>query len=155
MAQYRLGDPNTSIGGDDLGEVTFTEGIGSQLTHGRNNYSAHIIDGKLRGKHIKGNHQLDWGIGYKREHIDDRLVEWEVVDSAGFSIRPPSGSITNDQPYTSFRGPLVPFLLCSSYQSNTNSTHDKLFSMEPSRAYGKYIVLAHSWYPWPTLAIGQ
>ena len=109
LAQYRLGDPNTSIGGDDLGEVTFTEGVGSQLTHGRNNYAAQIVDGKLRGKHIKGNHQLDWGIGYKREHIDDRLVEWEVVDSAGFSIRPPSGSISNDQPYNSFTGPLVPF----------------------------------------------
>jgi hypothetical protein len=108
LAHYRLGDPNTSIGGDDLGEVTFTEGVGSQLTHGRNNYGAQIIDGKLRGKHIKGNHQLDWGIGYKREHIDDRLVEWEVVDSAGFSIRPPSGVITKDQTYSSFTGPLVP-----------------------------------------------
>lgn len=118
LAQYRLGDPNTSIGGDDLGEVTFTEGVGSQLTHGRNNYAAQIIDGKLRGKHIKGNHQLDWGIGYKREHIDDRLVEWEVVDSAGFSIRPPSGSISNDQPYNSFTGPLVPF----EYVRATNQT---------------------------------
>lgn len=118
LAQYRLGDPNTSIGGDDLGEVTFTEGVGSQLTHGRNNYAAQIVDGKLRGKHIKGNHQLDWGIGYKREHIDDRLVEWEVVDSAGFSIRPPSGSISNDQPYNSFTGPLVPF----TYVQATNQT---------------------------------
>ena len=118
LAQYRLGDPSTSIGGDDLGVVTFTEGVGSQLTHGRNNYGAQIIDGKLRGKHIKGNHLLDWGIGYKREHIDDRLVEWEVVDSAGFSIRPPSGSIANDQPYTSFRGPLIPF----AYVRATNQT---------------------------------
>ena len=118
LAQYRLGDPNSSVGGDDLGVVTFTEGVGSQLTHGRNNYGAQIIDGKLRGKHIKGNHLLDWGIGYKREHIDDRLVEWEVVDSAGFSIRPTSGSITNDQPYTSFRGPLVPF----EYVRATNQT---------------------------------
>ena len=118
LAQYRLGDPNTSIVSDDLGEVTFTEGVGSQLTHGRNNYVAQIVDGKLRGKHIKGNHQLDWGIGYKREHIDDRLVEWEVVDSAGFSIRPPSGSISNDQPYNSFTGPLVPF----TYVQATNQT---------------------------------
>ena len=118
LAQYRLGDPNTSIGGDNLGEVTFTEGVGSQLTHGRNNYSAQIIDGKLKGKHINGNHQLEWGIGYKKEFIDDRIVEWEVVDSAGFSIRPPSGSITNDQPYSSFTGPLVPF----TYVRATNQT---------------------------------
>ena len=118
LAKYRLGDPNTSLGGEDLGEVSFTSGVGSQLVHGRNNYSAQIIDGKLKGKHIKGNHQLDWGIGYKREHINDRIVEWEVVDSAGFSIRSPSGLITNDQPYTSFTGPLVPF----AYVRSTNQT---------------------------------
>ena len=35
-----------------------------------------------------------------------------------FSIRPPSGSIANDQPYTSFRGPLVPF----AYVRATNQT---------------------------------
>ena len=118
LSKYRLGDPNTSLGGEDLGEVSFTSGVGSQLVHGRNNYSAQIIDGKLKGKHIKGNHQLDWGIGYKREQINDRIVEWEVVDSAGFSIRSPSGLITNDQPYTSFTGPLVPF----AYVRSTNQT---------------------------------
>ena len=118
LSKYRLGDPNTSLGGEDLGEVSFTSGVGSQLVHGRNNYSAQIIDGKLKGKHIKGNHQLDWGIGYRREHINDRIVEWEVVDSAGFSIRSPSGLITNDQPYTSFTGPLVPF----AYVRSTNQT---------------------------------
>jgi hypothetical protein len=45
-------------------------------------------------------------------------VEWEVVDSAGFSIRPPSGSFTNNQPYTSFTGPLIPF----EYVRATNET---------------------------------
>lgn len=118
LAQYRLGEPSTSIGGDDLGEVTFTEGVGSQLTHGRNNYNAQIIDAKLKGKHVIKSHQIDWGIGYKRERINDRLVEWEVVDSAGFSIRPPSGSFTNNQPYTSFTGPLIPF----EYVRATNET---------------------------------
>ena len=118
LAQYALGEPNTSIGSDDLGEVTSTEGVGSQLTHGRNNYAAQIISAKFKGKHIDGKHQIDWGVGYKTENIDDRLVEWEVVDSAGFSIRPPSGTITNDQPYTSFKGPLVPF----AYVRATNAT---------------------------------
>ena len=67
LAQYRL-EQNTSIGGDDLGEVTFTEGVGSQLTHGRNNYAAQIISAKLKGKHIDGNHQIDWGVGLKRKY---------------------------------------------------------------------------------------
>jgi len=109
LAQYRLGEPNTDIGGNDLGEVTFTQGVGSQLTHARNNLHANIVEAKIKGKHIRKNHQLDWGVGYKKEQINDRLVEWEVIDSSGFSLRPPSGSITNQEPYTPFSGPLEAF----------------------------------------------
>jgi hypothetical protein len=109
LAQYRLGTPNTNIGGNDLGEVMFTQGVGSQLTHGRNNLNAQIAEVKLKGKHIIKNHQIDWGLGYKKEKINDRLVEWEVVDSSGFSLRPPSGSVSNDEPYTPFVGPLEAF----------------------------------------------
>ncbi|MEH6407761.1 MAG: carboxypeptidase-like regulatory domain-containing protein, partial [Leeuwenhoekiella sp.] len=36
LAQYRLGTPNNSIGDENLGEVEFTEGVGAQLTHARN-----------------------------------------------------------------------------------------------------------------------
>ena len=36
-------------------------------------------------------------------------MEWEVIDSAGFSVRPPFFDTANEQPYTSFEGPLVPF----------------------------------------------
>lgn len=109
LAQYRLGEPNTDIGGNDLGEVMFTQGVGSQLTHARNNLHANIVEAKIKGKHIRKNHQLDWGVGFKNEQINDRLVEWEVIDSSGFSLRPPSGSITNQEPYTPFSGPLEAF----------------------------------------------
>ncbi|MBT8257081.1 MAG: TonB-dependent receptor, partial [Bacteroidia bacterium] len=37
------------------------------------------------------------------------LVEWEVIDSAGFSINPPSIDAFNEQPYSAYEGPLVPF----------------------------------------------
>jgi hypothetical protein len=37
-------------------------------------------------------------------------VEWEVIDSAGFSINPPIINLPkNDQPYSPFAGPLVPY----------------------------------------------
>ncbi|MBL6647274.1 MAG: carboxypeptidase-like regulatory domain-containing protein, partial [Flavobacteriaceae bacterium] len=109
LAQYRLGEPNTDIGGNDLGEVMFTQGVGSQLTHARNNLHANIVEAKIKGKHVRKNHQLDWGVGFKKEQINDRLVEWEVIDSSGFSLRPPSGSITNQEPYAPFSGPLEAF----------------------------------------------
>jgi hypothetical protein len=53
---------------------------------------------------------VEWGFKYTREDIRDRVVEWEVIDSAGFSINPPHLNLPiNDQPYHPYIGPLVPF----------------------------------------------
>ena len=41
--------------------------------------------------------------------LETASVEWEVIDSVGFSVRPPFFDTANEQPYTSFEGPLVPF----------------------------------------------
>ncbi|WGK66367.1 TonB-dependent receptor [Croceiramulus getboli] len=109
LAQYRLGTPNTNIGDEDIGEVEFTEGAGSQLTHARNDLDAVIVNLQHRGQWIQDEQQLEWGLKYTHEDIRDRLEEYEIVDSAGFSIRPPIADFANDQPYTPFDAPLVPF----------------------------------------------
>src|SRR5690606_32019340 len=49
-------------------------------------------------------------VKYTREDIRDRLLEWEVIDSAGFSLNPPVIDLpVNDQPYNPYTGPLVPY----------------------------------------------
>jgi hypothetical protein len=110
LARYRLGEVNSNIGDEDLGEVEFSEGVGSQLNHARNNLDAVIVNIEHRGdtKPDK-NSTLEWSVKYSFEDIRDRLVEWEVIDSAGFSIRPPVAGQSNEQPYEPFTGPLVPF----------------------------------------------
>ncbi|SFU76680.1 Outer membrane receptor proteins, mostly Fe transport [Pustulibacterium marinum] len=110
LAQYRMGDVNTSIGSEDLGEVEYSEGIGSQLNHARNDLDALIFNLQHKGTFNKNDHQIEWGIKYTHEDIRDRLVEWESIDSAGFAIRP-YFEPANDQPYNAYEGPLV------SYQS--------------------------------------
>ncbi len=110
FAQYRLGEVNTNIGDEDLGEVQFSEGIGSQLTHARNNLDALIINAEHRGDYnIDEESTVEWSVKYTHEDIRDRLVEYEIIDSAGFSIRPPNFSIPNEQPYEPFSGPLTAF----------------------------------------------
>ena len=110
FAQYRLGEVNTNIGDDDLGEVEFSEGIGSQLTHARNDLDAFIVNAEHRGDYkIDEESTLEWSVKYTHEDIRDRLVEYEIIDSAGFSIRPPNFSIPNLQPYEPFEGPLTAF----------------------------------------------
>ena len=110
LAQYRLGEVNTNIGDEDLGEVEFSEGIGSQLTHARNDLDALIANVEHRGDYkIDDESEVEWSVKYTHEDIRDRLVEWEVIDSAGFSIRPPDLAIPNLQPDQPFSGPLTPF----------------------------------------------
>ncbi|MBV7270349.1 TonB-dependent receptor [Winogradskyella luteola] len=110
FAQYRLGEVNTNIGDENLGEVEFSEGIGSQLIHARNDLDAFIINAEHRGDYkIDEESTVEWSVKYTHEDIRDRLVEYEIIDSAGFSIRPPNFSIPNLQPYQPFEGPLTAF----------------------------------------------
>jgi len=109
FAQYRLGEVNSNIGDDDLGEVEFSEGIGSQLNHARNDLDALIANVEHKGSYTVEENNFEWSLKYTHEDIRDRIVEWEVIDSAGFSINPPNIDSFNDQPYNAFEGPLVPF----------------------------------------------
>nr|WP_233268012.1 carboxypeptidase-like regulatory domain-containing protein [Algibacter sp. L3A6] len=108
LAQYRLGEVNSNIGDENLGEVEFSEGVGSQLNHGRNDLDALITNIEHKGDLRIDDNRIEWSIKYTHEDIRDRLVEWETIDSAGFSIRPPK-TVTNEQPYTPFSGPLEPY----------------------------------------------
>ena len=109
FAEYRLGEPNASIGGENLGEVEFTEGVGAQLTHARNDLDALIFNVQHRGTVDVEDHQFEYGVKYTHEDIRDRVREFEVIDSAGFSIRPPLEDFKNNQPYESYTSPLVPY----------------------------------------------
>lgn len=113
MAQYALGDVDTSIGSENFGDIKFARAVGSQLNHGRNNLDALITNAEVKGYHKvgkSGKGEIEWGAKYTREDFRDRLVEWEVIDSAGFSIRPPVVDyVPNDQPYNPYTGELTPY----------------------------------------------
>jgi hypothetical protein len=110
LAQYRLGEVDSNIGSDTYGDVSYTRGIGLQLSHARNDLDALIVNAEIKGLHDWKKNQFEWGAKYTRESIRDRIVEWEVIDSAGFSINPPIVILPkNEQPYSPYVGPLVPF----------------------------------------------
>ena len=109
LAQYRLGEVNSNIGDENLGEVEFSEGIGGQINHARNDLDALITTVEHRGDFKKNKNHFQWSIKYTNEDIRDRVVEWEVIDSAGFSINPPNLDQFDNQPYTPNTGPLAPY----------------------------------------------
>ena len=109
IAQYLLGSPNNQIGTSDLGSVDYAEGVGSQHTHGRSDIKIKVLRTKVSGKHKINTSEIDWGLELQSEKIYDRIVEWEKIDSSGFSIRPPSLNQSNNQPYNAFVGNLELF----------------------------------------------
>lgn len=118
-ASYHLGEIETDLSSNERGEVTYSRGVGSQLNHARNNYDALIFNTELKGIHKIQNNQIDWGIKYSREDIKDRLIEWEIIDSAGYVLPDPTQYIKNDQPYEPYTGPLVPYQNVRAFHSVT------------------------------------
>ncbi len=107
-AAYALGNSNTDASSDEYGESEFTVGIGSQIDHARNALDALIGNIEVKANYHNNKSQIDFGVKYQIEDIKDRLIEWQIIDSAGFSIRPP-GHSANNQPYEAYEGPIVPF----------------------------------------------
>jgi hypothetical protein len=107
-ASYNLGEVDANIGSENFGEVGFSQGIGSQLNHARNDLDALISNFQVRGTIKKGETQWNFGAKYQKEDIKDRIREWEVIDSLGFSIRPPYHT-SNNQPYEPFEGEITPY----------------------------------------------
>ena len=109
LAQYNLAEVNTNIGSQDLGEVEFSQGVGSQLNHARNDLNAQIFNIESKLKLIRKKNEFNFSLKFTKENISDRIVEWEVIDSAGYSIDPPFITNISEQPYEANEGPIVPF----------------------------------------------
>ena len=142
LAQYNLGQVNANIGDENLGEVEFSEGIGGQLSHGRNDLDALITNIEHKGSYHMGSNQIEWSVKYTHEDIRDRLVEWEVIDSAGFSVNPPKLDFFNEQPYTPYEGPLV------AYQNVRATNNAKINRLQAYTQWSKRSTMGTSdvWY---------
>ena len=151
LAQYRLGEVNNNIGDEDLGDVEFSEGIGSQLNHGRNNLNAIIYNFEHKGSFKKNKNNLEWSLKLTKEDIKDRIVEWEVIDSTGYSIDPPFFESLGDQPYTANEGPIVPYQnIRKTNNTNTNRIQSfiqwsKNFNLGSTKVYSNAGVRLHGW----------
>jgi len=108
-AAYALGEVDSNIGSENFGNVTFSRAIGSQLSHARNDLDALIVNAEVKGFHTLKKNQIEWGVKYTREDIRDRIIEWEVIDSAGFSLNNPKILPIKNEPYEPFVGPLAPY----------------------------------------------
>lgn len=61
-------------------------GVGKYKEHARNRLRGSVFTLALRGNAAFANHHLSYGVSYNTEKILDRAREWEMRDSAGYSL---------------------------------------------------------------------
>lgn len=87
LGQYFLGELDNNLGSETFGETVNETGVGSYLNHARNYLDGKIISLQHKGRHaLNDRYTLRWGIGYNKEIIDDRLREWNLIDSTGYFL---------------------------------------------------------------------
>ena len=67
-------------------ETSENLGVGTFFQHTRNKLDATVGSAKLMLNHKTRHHNVETAVTFKREHIRERSVEYEMRDSAGYSV---------------------------------------------------------------------
>ena len=85
MGQYWLNDSDDSSSdqSSDSGDIV---GVGSYMEHARNYLSSTVQSYSITGQSQVKSHRISWGLEIKNEQIKERMREWEMRDSANYSL---------------------------------------------------------------------
>lgn len=97
LGEYWINELETDPSKEEFGDSTANVGVGGLLDHARNDLNVWIgnvyHDGKYSFKaKVKGDDKklksadLFWGAKLQFESFEDKLSEWHLIDSAGYSI---------------------------------------------------------------------
>ncbi|MCB0803334.1 MAG: carboxypeptidase-like regulatory domain-containing protein [Flavobacteriales bacterium] len=89
LGQYFIDELERDLSSSNFGDVAFNRGIGSYLNHARNYLDATVLNAQHRGEYLRENGKIEWGATFQHEKIIDQLNEWDLIDSAGYSIPQP------------------------------------------------------------------
>jgi hypothetical protein len=90
--EYWIGKLET-FQGSTQGQITEIMGVGAYLQHARNYLDGTVFNVEHRGFWDKDKSNMNWGIKYQHEFFNYVLNEWELQDSAGYSIPRPADSL--------------------------------------------------------------
>ncbi len=96
LGYYILGELETNLGSDNFGEITNILGTGTQHTWVRNYLNANVTNVEYKGgielqqpkteSGLERNQFLQWSAKWQNEQINDKINEWERLDSALYSL---------------------------------------------------------------------
>ncbi len=93
---YRLGEIDSDPGSSSYGQVLSVLGTGVQQQYVRNFLISNVTNIEHKGgielqkkhenSHQSSSHFVQWGAKWQHEFINDKINEWERLDSAGYSL---------------------------------------------------------------------
>jgi len=98
FGQYYINELETDPSKEEFGDSIATLGVGGFLNHGRNRLQAQILSAYHNGSFLiqddfsdelktrKRYNELSWGAALQVDQFQDRLSEWRLIDSAGYSL---------------------------------------------------------------------
>jgi len=86
LGEYWLDEVETDFSNSNFGQTRYSLGVGGMQDYTRNDLETIVSSAGYKGYYIEGSHALRWGANFQYEMIDDRLNEWERIDSAGYNI---------------------------------------------------------------------
>ncbi|MCF8304142.1 MAG: TonB-dependent receptor [Bacteroidales bacterium] len=98
QGQYWIGRLETDFGDDEFGEVVQNQGVGTYLDHARNDLNVRVFNLAHKGSLETEKNYWQWGLKYQHELIDDDVREWNLIDSAGYTLPRPTDSIGYNNP---------------------------------------------------------
>lgn len=98
MGQYWIGLLETNPGSEQTGNVISNQGVGTYVEHARNDFYSQVFNIDHKGAYKNDLFTLKWGARYQHQYFDDFINEWEMIDSAGYSLPHPNDSIGSANP---------------------------------------------------------
>lgn len=80
-AEYFLSD----IVPDNVMNVDYSQGVAAYIEHARNNLKTNIVSLSHLGEVKLTKNILKWGLTLQKEKVNDKIEEWEMRDSSGYS----------------------------------------------------------------------
>lgn len=96
LGYYILGEIEENLGSDEFGEIVNVLGTGTQHQWVRNYLTADVRNVEYKGglemqrddreRSLTRSHFLQWSVKWQNEAINDKINEWERLDSALYSL---------------------------------------------------------------------
>lgn len=86
QGEYGFYELETDLGKENFGQEKYSLGTGQIHNFARNYLTANVGTVALRGSHDADKHFIQFGLDATYVSVDDKLLEWERRDSAGFSL---------------------------------------------------------------------